>query len=80
MYLLYDIIIIYLDVISSNMDNSALRNNKNYLPLLSTTQQQIAKMSSVAALTRSDVSLQLLGQYRMKPIMDTMENNSWQRK
>ncbi len=61
MHLLYDIIIIWLDVISSNMDNSALGNNKNYLRLLSITRQQIAKMSSVATLMRSDVSLQLIG-------------------
>ncbi len=35
------------------MDNSALENNKNYLPLLSITWQQIAKNLSVAALTCS---------------------------
>ncbi len=69
MYLLYNIIIIWLGFISSNMDNSALENNKNYLPLLSITLQQIAKMSSLAALTRPDVSLQLIGQYRMKALM-----------
>ncbi len=80
MYLLYDIIIIWLGVISSHMDNSALGNNKNYLPLLSITQQQIAKMSPVVALTFSDVSLQLIGQYRMKALMGARENNSWQGK
>ncbi len=58
------------------MDNSALGNNKNYLPLLSITQQQIAKMSPVVALTFSDVSLQLIGQYRMKALMGARENNS----
>ncbi len=58
------------------MDNSALGNNKNYVPLLSITQQQIAKMLSVAALTRSDVSLQLIGQYTMKALMGPRENNS----
>ncbi len=58
------------------MDNSALGNNNNYLPLLSITQQQIAKMSSDAALMRSDVSLQLIGQYRMKTLMGSRENNS----
>ncbi len=51
------------------MDNSALGNNKNNLPWLSITWQQIAKMSSVAALTHSHVSLQLIGQYRMKALM-----------
>ncbi len=76
MYLLYDIIIIWLGVISSKMDNSALGNNENYLPLLSITRQQIAKMSSVAALMCSDVSLQLVGQYRMKALMVPRENNS----
>ncbi len=50
------------------MDNSALGNNKNYLPLLSITQQQNAKMLSVGVLTHSDGSLQLIGQYRMKPL------------
>ncbi len=50
------------------MDKSALGNNKNYLPLLSITWQQIAKMLSVASLMRSDVSLQLIGQYRMKAL------------
>ncbi len=58
------------------MDKSALGNNKNYLPLLSITQQQIAKMSSVAALTCSDVSLQLIGQYQMKALMGPRENKS----
>ncbi len=58
------------------MDNSALGNNKNYLPLLSITQQQNAKMLSVAALMCSDVSLQLIGQYRMKALMGRRENNS----
>ncbi len=76
MYLLYDIIIIWLGVISSNMDNFALGNNKNYLPLLSITRQQIATMSSVAALMCSHVSLQLIGQYRMKALMGPKENNS----
>ncbi len=51
-------------------------NNKNYRPLLSITRQQIAKMSSVAALTCSDVSMQLIGQYRMKALMGPRENNS----
>ncbi len=58
------------------MDNSALGNNKNYLPLLSITRQQIAKMSFVAALTCSDISLQLIGQYRIKALMGSRENNS----
>ncbi len=58
------------------MDNSALGNNKNYLPLLSITRQQIAKMSSVASLMHSDVSLQLIGQYQMKALMGPRENNS----
>ncbi len=61
------------------MDNSALGNNKNYLPLLSITRQQIAKTSPVAALMRSYVSLQLIGQYRMKAIgkiTADMENNN----
>ncbi len=34
------------------------------------------KMSSVTALTCSDVSLQLIGQYRMKALMGPRENNS----
>ncbi len=80
MYLLYDIIIIWLGVISSNMHNSAVWNSKNYLPLLSITWQQIAKMSTVAALKCSDVSLQLIGQYRMKALMGPRGNNSWQGK
>ncbi len=58
------------------MDNSALGNNKNYLPLLSITQPQIAKMLSVAAIMHSDVSLQLIGQHRMKELMGPRENNS----
>ncbi len=58
------------------MDNSALGNNKNYLPLLSITQQQIVEMLFVAALTSSDVSLQLIGQYQMKALMGPRENNS----
>ncbi len=76
MYLLYDIIIIWLGVISSNMDNFALRNKKNYLPLLSITRQQIAKLSSVAAFACSHLSLQLIGQYQMKALMGPRENNS----
>ncbi len=52
------------------MDNSA-----NYRPLLSITWQQIAKMVSVAASMHSDVSLQLIGQYRMKALMGPRENN-----
>ncbi len=58
------------------MDNSALGNNKNYLPLLSITQQQIVEMLFVDALTSSDVSLQLIGQYQMKALMGPRENNS----
>ncbi len=58
------------------MDNSALGNNKNYLPLISITWQQIAKMSSVAALTCSDVSLQLIRQCQIKALMGPSENNS----
>ncbi len=80
MYLLYDIIIIWLGIIKSNMDNSALGNNKNYLPLLSITRQHITKMSSFAALICSDVNLQLNGQYQMQALMGTREHNSWQGK
>ncbi len=58
------------------MDNSALGNNKNYLPLLSITWQHIAKMSTIAALMRSDVSLQLIGQNQIKALMGPRENNS----
>ncbi len=58
------------------MDNSAIGNNRNYLPLFSITQQQIAKMSSVAAFMHSDVNLQLIGQYQMKALMGPRENNS----
>ncbi len=58
------------------MNNSALGNNKNYLPLLSITRQQIANVLSVAAFMFSDVSLQFIGQYHMKALIGHMENNS----
>ncbi len=36
----------------------------------------MTKMSSVAALMHSDVSLELIGQYRMKALMGARKNNS----